>query len=186
MELTEKIDSLNQQLRDLYGIDTINSLPIWRIVWSESQFEKRMTTHTDAGIELLFPEVRELPKYRQWIKEKYVLERLVVVPAINLNELGGVKVSYEPLYVFMDKGMNYAPPCIEVAQFVIDTVHAAEGKSSLAKYKDKSESMDEREVRLQRIERELFGNETEVGDALAHKEGVGFTTSKILESDKVH
>jgi len=186
MELTETIDSLNKQLRDLYGVDTVSGLPIWRIVWSETQFEKRLTNFTDGGIELLYPEIRELPKYRQWIQEKYVLEQLVVVPAINLNELGGAKVSYEPKYVYMDKGMNYAPPCIEVSQFIIDTIYAAMGKSSLAKYKDSNERPDEREVRLQRIERELFGNETEVGDALAHGEGVGFTTSKILESDKVH
>lgn len=185
MELTEKIDSLNQQLRDLFGVDTVSGLPIWRIVWSEDQFEKRLTNHTDSGIELLYPEVRLLPKYKQWIHEKYVLERLVVVPAVNLNELGGIKVSYEPVYVFMDKGMNYAPPCIEVSQFVIDTIYAAEGKSSLAKYKDQNESPDKREERLQRIERELFGNETAVGDALAHGEGVGFTTSKIL-TEKVH
>ena len=186
MELTEKIDSLNQQIRDLYGIDTVNGLAMWRIVWSETQFEKRLTEYTDSGIKLLFPEIRELPKYKQWIKEKYVLERLVVVPVINLNELGGVKVSYEPIYVYMDKGMNYAPPCIEVTQFVIDTIYAAEGKSSLAKYKDNGETPDKQEERLQRIERELFGNETDTGDALAHGEGVGFTTSKILTEDKVH
>lgn len=186
MELTETIDSLNRQIRSLYGIDTVSDLSMWRIVWSETQFEKRLTEYTDSGIKLLYPEIRELPKYKQWITEKYVLERLVVVPAMNLNELGGVKMSYEPIYVFMDKGMNYAPPCIEVSQFVIDTIYAAEGKKSMAKYKDKSESMDEREARLQRIERELFGNETETGDALAHGEGVGFTTSKILTEDKIH
>ena len=186
MELTEKIESLNQQIRDLYGIDSVNSLSMWRIVWSETQFEKRLTEYSDSGIALLYPEIRELPKYRQWITEKYVLERLVVVPTVNLKELGGVQVSYEPIYVYMDKGQNYAPPCIEVTQFVIDTIYAAEGKHSMAKYKDNGETPDKREVRLQRIERELFGNETDTGDALAHGEGVGFTTSKILTEDKVH
>lgn len=186
MELTEKIESLNRQLKDLYGIDTLTALPLWRIVWSEDQYEKRVTEYTDSGVALLFPEVRELPKYKQWIHEKYVLENLVLVPEQNQKELGRAKFSYEPIYVFMDRGMNYAAPCIEVAQWNIDCINAAKGQGNLAKYKDKSESPDEREVRLQRIERELFGNETETGDALAHGEGVGFTTSKILESDKVH
>jgi len=181
MEINESVESINRQLQDTFGVDSISGQPIWRIVWSEDQFEKRLCEYTDSGIQLLTPELREVPKYRQWIPNKWVLEQLVIVPEVNLMELGGKKISYEPMFPFEDKNGNYLPPDLEVAKFVINSVYAAMGKSSLAKYKEDL-TPEAREERLQHLERELFGNETRTGDALAHKHGVGFTTSKT----KVH
>lgn len=173
MELVEDIDVLNKRLIDYYG-KTVEGNPIFRIVWSEDQFEKRLTHHTKDGFELLVPEVRELPKYKQWIKERYVLEQLVAVPEFQQDELG-VKISYEPLYVYADKKLNYLPPKWEATQFLIDMVMAARGKRSLGpKYVDpeKDMSFEQREARIKKLEDELWGNETDVGDALAHKQAV--------------
>jgi len=170
MELTETIDSLNMQLADLYGVDTITGDPIWRIVWSEDQFEKRLMDVTDGGITLLVPEVRLVPKYRQWVHQKYVLERLVVIPEVNIPELPATKISYEPIFVFMDKNDNYLPPIFPVAQIVIDTIYAAQGKSSLAKY---VENADEEKIKsVQEIHDYLYGDETDVTDSLRYKTGV--------------
>lgn len=172
MELTETIQSLNTQLVDLFGIDTATGRPIWRIVWSEDQFEKRLVDTTDEGLFLLHPVVKEVPRYRQWIKEKYVLERLVGVPEINRKELLEIKMSYEPLWVFRDVNDNYLPPRIDVAKFVIDLVYATEGKRSMRKYIESPETSEEKDLRIQKLQDELFGDETAIGDALAHKYGV--------------
>lgn len=182
MELTEKIESINQQLIDSYGIDTITGMAMWRVVWSEDQFEHRHGTYndyTESGIYLrTVTEIRWVPKYRQWIKDKYVLERLVVIPEINTDDLPATKLSYEPIYSFETNFGKYLPPRLDAAKFVIDTVLAAQGKSSLAKYKDPVSGMtseDYTEMKSQEIdnlESELFGNETDTGDALAHGEAI--------------
>ena len=161
MELTEPIESINQQLIDLFGLDTATGQPIFRIVWSEDQLEKRLTDRSEKGLILPFPMVKLLPKY-QWIKEKFVLERLVVVPEQNIKELAGIKLSYEPLWVFKGKNEEYVPPTLWAAKFVIDTLYAAMGKTSLAKYVDEAEKYPEeaKRQRVKKLEEELFGDES--------------------------
>lgn len=172
MELTETILSLNKQLREHYGIDSITSLPIWRIVFSEEQFEKRLMQHSDGGVLLLIPEVRLVKKYSQWINEKYVLERLVLVPEISQDELPTQKLSYEPIWVFQDSKGNYLPPKFEASKFVIDAVYAALGKESLAKYKDPEIEEGAHEKKIDNIQEELYGEESDVTDALRCGEAI--------------
>jgi hypothetical protein len=176
----ENIKSLNNQLVSLFGIDTMTGRSIWRIVFSEDQFEKRLGTYddfTESGIFIrTVTEVREVPKYRQWIQNKFVLERLVIVPEINRDELPISKLSYEPMFVFEDKRGNALPPKMEVCKIVIDTVYAAKGKQSLAKYKD-PESNHENALELQKqrvdeIYEEVFGDETNVSDHLTRQTGI--------------
>jgi hypothetical protein len=171
----ESIDSLNRRLIEYFGVDTITGDPIWRIVFSDDQYEKRLIDVIDEGFPLLIPEVREVPKYKQWIQHKYVLERLVVVPKINAKELPGAKLTYEPLWVYEDKDHNPLAPKWEVTEFVIDTVYSAQGKSNLAKYKPDEKDLNTKEsaeLRIKELEKELFGNETDVGDSLAHDQAI--------------
>lgn len=163
----EKLETINQFLSDNYGIDTDDSLPIFRVVWSDDQFEKRMTKFTDSGIELLNFEVRELPKYL-YARHVYILERRVLVPEENIKELAGVKKSYEPLWIFTDKNEQPIRPTIQGAKFVIDTVLAAQGKKSLSKYKDPLEGLTAAEAyelnkqRVDQLQVELFGDESDL------------------------
>lgn len=162
MELTEPIESINKQLIDLFGVDTATGKPLFRVVWSDDQFEMRKTDRSDAGIQLLTPVVRLLPKYKQWIESRWVLERLVIVPEMNIEELAGLKLSYEPIWVFRGPFDEYVPPTLWGCKFIVDTVYAASGKTSLAKYVDEEAKFPE-EVRNQRIEKlqeELFGDES--------------------------
>jgi len=183
MELTESIESINQQLIDLFGIDTITGLSIWRIVFSEDQFEKRLGTYEDYSRGGIFlrevTEVREVPKYRQWIQCKYVLERLVVVPEINERELPTSKLSYEPIWVFEDRFGNALPPVLRGAKLVIDTVYAAMGKAGMAKYKDPEldaeNALELKRQEVDKIQEELYGDESGLGGAIVHGEGVGYT-----------
>ena len=176
----ETLEIINKRLKDNYG-ETVDK-PNFRIVWSETEFENRLTNFTNEGFELIHPEVRQLPKYRQWIREKYVLERLTEVPIINESELPESRLSYEPLWVFEDAKGNAVRPTWPAAKFVIETVHEQVRTSSYyTKYKDpdngltQEQQFEKRNLELQEIQDELFGNETTIGDALAHKQGVGFT-----------
>lgn len=172
--LAESIEEINGLLIDHYGIDTISGNSIYRVVWSEDQLEKRWTSYTDSGVQLLQPEVREYPKYRQWIHEKYIIERLTIIPDLKIDGAPANQVSYESIWVFENALGDYLPPRFSVCKFVLDTLHAAEGKSSMAKYVDEliNESAEVKESRLNKLQNELFENETDIGDALAYREGV--------------
>lgn len=164
MELAEPIESINQQLIDLFGIDTATGQPMFRIVWSEDQYEKRLTDVSENGLILPTPMLKLLPKYKQWIQERFVLERLVIVPEQNVRELAGLKMSYEPLWVFRGKYDEYVPPTLWGSKFVIDTLYAAIGKSSLAKYIDEEANnpVEVREKRIDKLTEELFGDESNI------------------------
>lgn len=160
--MAETVVTINRLLRETFGIDTVTGIAIWRVVFADDQYEKRMTDTTDTGIQLLTPEVRLMPKY-PWIRGKWVLERLVLVPEINQEELVGQKLSYEPIWPFEDKDGNPLPPKWAACKFVVDTVYAALGKQSLAKYKDPDQdghAEDRRQERVKQIEEELFGDES--------------------------
>lgn len=167
----EPLTTINQQLIDHFGLDTASTKPLFRIVWSNDQIEKRKMDTLDSGIQLLTPVVREVKKY-SYLHDVYVLERLVVVPDFQREELADTKLSYEPLWVYVDAGGNPLPPKWEPTKLVIDTLYAAMGKKSLRKYVDPDVSEGASEERLTKLHEELFGNETDVGDALRYKEGV--------------
>lgn len=178
MYLVEEIETINRQLREHYGSDIVTNQSIWRVVWSDDQYEKRLTDCTDSGVKLLIPEVRLLPKYKQWIPSKWVLERLVIVPEINAEELPAAKTSYEPLHIFETQSGEYLPPKFNVAKYVVDCVYAAQGKASMAKYKDpeaglsKEDWYAKKNAELDELQKDMFGNETMTGDALAHKQAI--------------
>lgn len=169
----ETVEAINKRLTEYFG-SAWNGNPIWRVVWSDDQLEKRRMQFSETGLQLLYPEVREVKKY-SYIQAKYVLERLVEVPEVSQQELP-VLISYEPIWVFEDKNHNALPPIWEAAKFVVDTVYAAIGKKSLANY---VESKEDDETRIRKMQEDLFGNETDVSDALAYGNGVaGFHPKK--------
>jgi len=166
----ESIETLNERLSEHFGHDSDTNDPIFRIVWSEEQFEKRLVSYTDSGIQLLFPEVRKVKKY-PYIRHLYVLERLVLVPEDDRNELAGLKKSYEPIWTYCDGERNPVPPIWTATKFVVDTLYAALGKTSMANYVEDT-SQEEQERRIAKLHDELFGNETETTDALRYREGI--------------
>lgn len=178
MELRESIESINKRLISEFGRE-LNGKPKFRVVFSEDQYEKRITEFTDEGFELLQPEVRLLPKYKQWVKAKYILERFV--PVVGETDLLD-NMSYEPVWVFQDKNGNYLPPFFEGCSLIIEGLYERTKKTSFAKYKDESVSKEARLAEVERVERELFGNETDVGDALAYGSGVTVPGLKVEEA----
>ena len=187
MELTESLNSINQQLTDAFGVDTVTGREMWRVVWSENQLEKRYGDYEDFTREGIYlrtvSEVREVPKYRQWVKAKYVLERLTVIPDISTNELPTSKLSYEPMYVFENFKGEPLPPRFDVCKILIDSLYASMGKRSLAKYEDDYSKYTE-EARNQRLNEimEYLWDPSDYADAAVAGEGIAVPSNYIKES----
>lgn len=177
MEVTESIESLNKQLRDLFGVDTVTGKEMFRISFSEDQFEKRLGTYDDFTREGIYlrtvTEVREVPKYRQWIHGKHIIERLTIVPYINADDLPVSQLSYECVFVFENFKGEALPPRLDVAKIAIDSLHAGMNKTSLAKYKDdyKRFSEEERNKRINEI-MEYLWDPSDNAEALVQGEGI--------------
>lgn len=169
MELRESIEEINKRLLDEYSSSIDDGRPNYRIVWSDDQYEKRITTHNDKGEELMRPEVRELPKYKQYIRHRYILERLVqVIGETDLVE----KVVYEAVWTFQDKGGKYLPPWFDACRHIIENILLnMAAKNYYAKYKD-TMSKEQYLADIQKMEDELFGNESDVTDALTYRTGI--------------
>ena len=163
LEQPHNIRIINDQLKHHFGIDTDSSLPMWRVVWSDDQTEKRYTDRTDTGIILLSPEIRELPKY-QWVKSRWILEQLANIPEQSQKELAELKKGYSIIWNFTGSKGQAVEPTFEACKFIIDTVYAALGKTSLAKYKDPESKVDTsneaQEKRVDKLVNELFGDES--------------------------
>lgn len=172
MELRETIESINYKLEREFG-KAFNGSPNFRVVFADDQLEMRKIEFTNEGIQLLMPEIREVPKYRQNddYRGKFILERYV--PITGETDLT-VNMNYEPCWVFRDKKGNYLPPFFEGCKFVIEAIYSQIDGSAghHVKYKDPLVSKEAREAQLQKVQNELFGNETETGDHLAYGTGV--------------
>lgn len=177
--LTEKCKDINNQLMDDYGIDTVTGMGMFRVVFGPEQLEFRHDAFRDFSPSGLFirevKETREVPKYT--FGPVYVLERLVVIPECNQGDLPATKLSYEPLYSF-PRNPEFHHPSIGAVRFIIDAVLAAQGKGTLAKYKDPEAGLtpaqlyEKKQAEIDEIQKELFSDETEVGDALAFGDGI--------------
>lgn len=171
MELVESIEYINEQLIKRYGNEPFaDDLPRFRVVFSDEQFEKRWVTHTPEGFELIHPAVSEVPKY-WYIKAKYILERLVPINVDNTDLT--VKVGYEPAHVFMTPSEKYLPPradmCFVVADRLLDV---STGRVKIKKKTDPASEPGYMADLIRRMYENLFGNETDITDALAYRYGV--------------
>ena len=171
MELAEPISWINEQLLATFGREEFaGGNPKFRVVFSNDQYEKRLMHCTNEGFALIHPEVREVPKYSLYIRDRYILER--IVPVVNETDLVD-KVSYEPAWTFQDDKGNYLPPRLDACVFICEALFAASGKANThVKYKDPAVEPEHRKQLVDKMMAELFGNETSTGDSLAYKEGI--------------
>lgn len=174
----EPIEEINKRLVDHYGYFE-DGQPNFRIVWSDDQLEKRLVDYTEEGLSLLVPEIREVRKYN-YIKHKYVLERLVPVPFYNKELV--TKLSYEPVWTFEDAEGNPVPPRFISAKILADGIIEAmwnAGHKPAVKQPEKELNTKEAiEARIDIIEEMLYGNESKITDALKNDSAVGYGTRK--------
>lgn len=184
-QLPFEIEELNNQLRNEFGDDLAGNA-IWRVSWSNDQTEKRMSKYTDNGLELLFPEVQLKKKY-PWIKDRWILERLVVVPEVNKDELVEPQ-SYECMWKFETPDKKYPlKPSFVACKFVVDAVYAALGKVSLGpKYVDPEmqNPVEAKQKRVDELCEALFGDESSLLLRTVTGEAVAYTGPTPYRSDE--
>lgn len=174
----EEHERINSWLAERYG-KFDNGWPYFRLIWSEDLFEIRKMTHTDEGFELVHPAIRRVPKYKGWIKDRYILEGLKAIPIYQETDLVE-QVSYEPVWTFEDKHGEFLPPKQAALFYILETLKANTENpgSGQVKYRDPEatpeEALQAKHDRVEKYVAELFGNESPVGDALAVKDGVSY------------
>lgn len=161
-----ELERINTRLKDQYG--STENFQNFRVVWSEEQLEKQLCKYNDNGMQLLVPEMREVPKYRQWIHNKYLLEGLKIVPDFQQKEISA-KLSYEPIWTFEREG-EAVVPSFEAVNYLLEILKANEEKRQVRF--EEGESPEVRKMRVDKLYEEMFGNETAVSDALTYKEGI--------------
>jgi len=115
-----EFEEINKRLVDRYG-KFDNGFPYFRLIWSEDVLEKRIFHHTAEGFELLNPEVREVPKYQHYIKDRYILEGLVEIPTQVETDLI-TKISYEPIRTFETSKGEFLIPRWDAMHFILETI----------------------------------------------------------------
>ena len=174
-ELVERIEDINYWLRRDYG--RTGEFSTWRVVWSDylETVKGWFVQYDDSG-NFLGAErgIGQAPKYT-YIKDRYVLERIMPVPEENKEELLGRELSYEPVFVFERANGDYLPPRFEVCKLVIEAILDRAARAvGYTKYKNPEDDHDPLEVKMERIKKlqeELFGPENE--DVLSHRLHVG-------------
>jgi hypothetical protein len=118
-----QVRNINKWLKNNYGKDLL-SRPIFRLVWSEDEIEKRAGTFEDYYVPIYmgaFRGVREVKKYANPIyKERYILEKLIF--GIDNKEIWGDTVRdgiYEPIWVFRGPGDTFQMPTYKTVAFVL-------------------------------------------------------------------
>ncbi len=173
--IVESIEEINRLLDINFGrFDGVR--PNWRVVWSEDQLEKRHGKWEDRTKEGIFiryvEEVREVPKYRQYASEKYILETLRPVDDLDAVE----KVRYEPVWTFKDRFDNALAPRYDVCKLVIDTIHHnMNHRKGIIEHHPMADPKTAPEVQKAKIDNmyeKLFGNETPVTSALSQQRGI--------------
>lgn len=165
----ETIEAINKRLKDYFGLFETTDKPNYRIVFSDEQFENRLTNRSREGFILQQAEFRKMPKY-SWIKSKYILEKLIPVPPQNLHELTE-PLSYECIWVFEDRHGNPLPPIWSAIELILDTLHK-QMTGIIKKYTDPEMEPEANNKRVDQLVEDLFGNETEISDALTYKQGI--------------
>ncbi len=185
----EPIEVINRRLKERYGRFSTTNFPLYRVVWGDDEIELIWTSLTKEGFDLTYPELISKPKYRQWAPHVYFLERVLERPDVGKAEGAPAEgIGYEPLWCFMDHNQNPLPPKWEVCEIVIESIMVAAAKAvgthHTPKYKDpysglKTEEIIEKQRQaLDSLEKDIFGNESPEGTALAHGWGVSLNNSE--------
>jgi hypothetical protein len=124
---------INQRLRDLYGCDLLGQ-PVYRVVWSEDQIEKRFADFTDfvPNTNILLrkvTEMREVKKY-SYLEPQYVLEKLFRnqhnKEILDNATLAPQSCTYEPLWAFDYDGKLPKQPVWRAIELIIMSVNNPE------------------------------------------------------------
>lgn len=175
----ENIETLNRRLKDTFGL--YQDKPRYRLTWPNDEFEVRRVNHTPEGFQLIHPEFQRVHKYEKWRWDKWILERIMEVPVVNMVQMAGAALSYEPLWTLEEQQIAW-PPIRFICQSVEDKINKA---GNFKQYKHPyeglttKEQLEKKQQELDEIYATLYGNETRVGDALAYHGAIVVPTNYI-------
>jgi hypothetical protein len=126
----ETIEGINSRLHEMYRV--LDGRPIYRIVFSGDELEKRKGIFRDFQHGVFVrevEEVREIRKYWYIQPPCWVLEKLIFMQGnqalkeISEEIVGAENGTYEPLLPFRDGGGNPLPVNERVVNFILWQLH---------------------------------------------------------------
>lgn len=142
-----KLAYINTKLKREYGSDKLNGRQMFRVIWSDDEFENRRSIfrdYTESG--LFLREVNEVRKcYKYPYRHRYIIEKSNDIVLTNeILEHNG----YEAIWVFEEK-LELSPKAIFMFCHWAVTGSIARGKN-ISEYTDEQEVKD----RLKEFEEE--------------------------------
>lgn len=126
-----QVDAINESL--LQNFRVLDGRPIYRLVWSDYQLEKRVGDFTDWYGHILIRQehkcLREVKKYWYFEKPCFVLEKLIFMQGeqalkeITLELVEARNGTYEPIYAFRDAEGNPLSVNRRVVDIVLNILH---------------------------------------------------------------
>lgn len=167
-------DLVNRNLK--VGGTNLLGQPLYRIIWSDNELEKRIGTFKDYFGGIFIREVREarlVPKYNyiseRWVLERWIPPELCYNPELPDSQWG----SFEPIYVFQDKYGKALPFSERVVHFIINL---AEKQTKITPEERKAEYDAKEEKEIQEYIESL--EISPITNALHMKEAIGYQGPK--------
>lgn len=158
-----ELDAINKKLGERFGV-CYDNRPIYRVIWSEDQFEWREGLFpfyglNDKQVVTHARDTRFVPKYNFWLESRYVLEKLV--PRIMPEVKGTDKLYYE---ILMPLPVG-RPPMYEGIEFflALGQITSDEEEKAHAEqfYKKMQKAEDDKEVNAYNYVMELLNDESD-------------------------
>lgn len=170
------LEQMNDKLKELYG-SQLNGQANFRLVWSEDQYEKRLSTFSDYYGHIFLRSVREVRycKKYSWIDRRFILEKLV--PNITPEELPcDGPLTYCPIFVFENvQGIALTPNWRATNLLVQHLLYGKRSKLSLATMAEQYDAELEADKQFML---EYLNNEfPAVAAQLVHGEGISVPNS---------
>ena len=179
--MSESITVLNKRLVERFGL-SIDGRPNFRIVFSDTQYEKRYGTFEVYVGPLFLREetcLKEVQKY-PYIQGKHVLEELKYG---DFPDQPFVTSSYEPLWTFMDKDRNALYPVWDAVEIVVISRLEGTRSAMMGKKRNfKQEEVEQKEKDIKETEEILFGSGTDGVHEMKNQQ-VNFVKPVFLNSD---
>jgi hypothetical protein len=159
------VAAINDSLKHEYRV--LDGRPMYRIVWSDDELEKRIGTYCDYYGSILIREehkcLREIKKYWYFTKPCWVLEKLVFLPHERemydlIKELVQARNgTYETVYKFINSKDEHLPVVHEIVEAILHTLHNPGHKLTQSDF-DAIEKLEEK-AEMNMFEEELMENE---------------------------
>lgn len=150
--------------------------PIFRVVWSDDQFENRKGTFEEyyKGIYLRTVIATEKRRKYSYISGRWIFEKWIPPERSYTEELPDtINGSYECIYVFQDKNRKPLPLDLEVCQFIVYALYKNNDKITEKNFieqalLDKEKKLDEREKDIIDDASSLITMQLHTGEAVSY------------------